>query len=58
MDPTANLTAQIKLAERIIKEFDAGDFVSPAEAAELAELVTALNEWITRGGSLPEQWKR
>lgn len=49
MDPTANLNRQLELAKALV---EAG---SP-EAAELAELVLALDEWLTRGGLRPEPW--
>jgi hypothetical protein len=47
MDPNTNLE-QIRalVAERI----EAGD--------ELVELVEALDNWITRGGFLPRDWKK
>jgi hypothetical protein len=51
MDPTANLNRQLELAE------DLATSGSPA-AAELAELVLALDLWLTRGGFRPEPWAR
>lgn len=52
MDPTANLMEQIDIAFRILESDDIGD------GNRLAELVFALHEWISRGGALPDQWKR
>lgn len=33
-----------------------GDFIS--NALELAELNAALDEWLSRGGFVPDAWKR
>lgn len=51
MDPTANLAMQRSLAKLII-----ADDANYAHAAELAEHVEALDEWISNGGFLPSQW--
>lgn len=68
MDPTANLDATLERARGIIQTIDSseGDDWSETDreileslaqqANELAELVDALNGWITGGGFLPEQW--
>lgn len=48
MDPNANLEEQLRLAEAILDEGEEGN--------RLAELVLALDEWIRRGGFLPEAW--
>jgi hypothetical protein len=54
MDPSENLKRQIELAELIIQHetVDAPDRVGEA-AAELAELVIALDEWRRNGGFDP-----
>ena len=57
MDPDANLAEQAKLARRILAADDAGDYADH-DASRLAELVEALDEWIRRGGFLPQAWKR
>lgn len=49
MDPTANLQEQLRIAKRIANGRD-------ADSVRLADLVIALNEWITRGGFLPAPW--
>lgn len=54
MDPNANLLEQLELAHKIA---EAGPQDSGGYADRLAELVFALNEWIKRGGSLPDVWK-
>ena len=59
MDPNANLKEQLKLAHRILSEFDnekMNGFVLQ-DSERLAELVIALNEWLSAGGFKPEQWK-
>lgn len=56
MDPNFNLQAQLRLAAQLIREDD--DVETAADkGAELAELVLALNEWITKGGFLPQTWR-
>lgn len=58
MDPEANLREQRRLAKAIMKKIDSGqteDLVD--DANRLADLVVALDEWISRGGVLPPSWK-
>ena len=55
MDPDANLAELCELA-RIIIEADE-DEVDAADARRLAELVEALDGWITGGGFLPARWR-
>jgi len=51
MDPNENLREQRRLVRRIL---DTDDLSSKAGlAVRLAELVEALDEWISRGGFLP-----
>lgn len=69
MDPTANLKIQLELAQRIIaRSEEASDEMydsvpdyacgrPSADELELAEHVVALDEWIRRGGFLPETWQ-
>jgi hypothetical protein len=58
MDPNANLEAMRRVAERILNY---RDDVTPMEVAgdagRLADLVVALDEWITKGGFLPKEWQ-
>lgn len=67
MDPNANLKGQLELAKEILGVWDDCDangrltqhqaeHVSD-QAEKLAELVIALNNWISRGGFLPRRWK-
>lgn len=63
MDPTANLAEQREIAARITLAVDTADPstinpVDPDDAARLAELVMALDEWMSRGGFLPAAWQR
>lgn len=51
MDPDANLEEQRELAERLAEGH--GD---EADLLRLAELVLALDRWMTAGGALPERW--
>lgn len=57
MDPDSNLENQIDIANDIlngnVEEEDLAD-----DAAALAELVVALDEWLRRGGALPSSWDR
>lgn len=58
MDPNANLQEQREIVARLL----AGSFTSAAalqsDAYRLAELCEALDEWLTRGGFLPNAWRR
>lgn len=61
MDPNANLAEQIELAGKIIRDSDTADPstinpVDPDDANRLAELVQALDGWLTNGGFLPGRW--
>jgi hypothetical protein len=68
MDPNANLARQRELSQEILTIVDQcsddGEFTEDQElelvhlAANLAEHVQALDEWITRGGFLPEGWAK
>jgi hypothetical protein len=51
MDPNSNLEEQLRLAADLVE-------IGSADAARLAELVLALDEWIRRGGFIPARWNR
>lgn len=53
MDPDANLEALLERAHTI-----AGNPTKDDVANELAELVLALDEWLAKGGGLPEAWTK
>lgn len=68
MDPDANLREQRELARAIIERFDRVDEHTGrysdldmegqiSDAERLAELIQALDEWITKGGFLPKDWR-
>lgn len=54
MDPHANLREQLEITERMLdpdsQSVDTGD------ALRLAELVEALDQWLYKGGMLPNRW--
>jgi hypothetical protein len=52
MDPNANLEEQRRLAKRLVDSPYENDQVQ-----RLAELVLALDEWISKGGFLPARWE-
>ena len=59
VDPDANLKEQIRIAKQIIQAIDKGEEIDMFERGDrLAELVIALDEWITRGGFIPGRWVR
>lgn len=51
MDPNETLTSAIVLARTIVDSEASDD-----NANELAELVLALDEWLTKGGFYPDAW--
>lgn len=53
MDPNENLERQRRIVAGILSSVQADD-----RAVELAELVEALDQWITNGGFLPKEWER
>jgi hypothetical protein len=67
MDPDANITEQLSIARAILRTWDncsedgeltAEQYRAMAQDANrLAELIQALDGWITSGGFLPELWR-
>jgi hypothetical protein len=61
MDPDVNLIEQLKLAEKYIERDPEYDLLHPEETAadiqRLAELVQALDHWMTNGGFTPARWR-
>jgi hypothetical protein len=61
MDPNATLKELRTLAARILSDDVFDDDVAPSEAEaralRLAELVEALDQWLTRSGFLPAAWE-
>lgn len=58
MDPNANLKEQLEQVQLLLygKALSADDYVEVA--GRLAELVEALDEWLSKGGFLPGRWER
>jgi hypothetical protein len=58
MDPNANLKEQRELASKILNEgpFSTDDY--EAMTNRLAELVEALDGWLSNKGFLPGRWSR
>jgi hypothetical protein len=52
MDPNTNLDTQLRLARQLLARES-----TPEDAADLAEHMLALHEWITSGGFLPKTWQ-
>jgi hypothetical protein len=55
MDPTATLIA-IRAIVRTMETTKSSQHLIEL-GVDLSELVTALDEWMTKGGFLPFQWK-
>lgn len=55
MDPNANLQEQRRLVARMLRNEGSA---ATHDVLRLAELVFALDEWISQGGALPHSWGR
>lgn len=53
MDPNANLAEQ----RRLLRRFRQRNRLTAGEANRLAELVDALDEWLSQGGFMPDAWQ-
>lgn len=65
MDPNANLAEQRRIVARLMAAWDSdastlSEFLDAIakDAMRLAELVEALDGWISKGGFLPDAWAR
>lgn len=66
MDPNANLREQREIVARVLARTlpDGADYIQRArhnrqqadDTERLAQLVEALDEWLTKGGFLPADW--
>jgi hypothetical protein len=52
MDPNENLKNQLALAAQIEKESGHSD-----DVRDLVELIRVLDEWLNKGGFLPNRWR-
>jgi hypothetical protein len=58
MDPNANLQEQREIVARIEAYRYMNDTPIERDGYRLSELVIALDEWISKGGFLPDAWRR
>jgi hypothetical protein len=64
MDPNANLAELRRLVARFMQAWDEADEETGAvtidtdDALRMAELVEALDGWLSKGGFLPAAWSR
>jgi len=60
MDPNANIKELLSLAASIRKDYEDedGNGVDQDDANRLAELIEALDGWLSKGGFLPGRWAR
>ena len=65
MDPNTNLKEQRELVARLVKLEKYPDAMSATElqtyaenAMRLVDLVEALDEWLSKSGSLPDAWRK
>lgn len=56
MDPDANLKELRELAQRVLYSVDPDPH--PQDVERLAELVEALDGWLSNKGFLPAAWRR
>lgn len=56
MDPDATLATMRDLRQAIMTSTGGDEDALRSDAFELAELVEALDEWLTKGGFLPTEW--
>lgn len=58
MDPNATLADLRALVAEVIAREDKGVFLPKRQhAVDMAQLVDSLDEWLTRGGFLPNAWQ-
>jgi hypothetical protein len=57
VDPTKNLEEQLRIASRIVEAYENERDLNVDDCGQLAELVIALDSWITRGDYLPASWE-
>lgn len=62
MDPEATLETMARMTARVRRMTETGEVEDlealTAAAEELARAVGAMDEWLRRGGAVPEAWRR
>lgn len=61
MDPNATLEEMRRVADGFADgdfEAEGGDTLKVAKGERLAELVQALDDWMTKGGFAPKDWQK
>ena len=59
MDPNATLKELLEVVERIEKEFfTEGEAICVNDLGTLIEGVVNLDEWLSKGGFLPDRWNK
>lgn len=58
MDPDANLIETRRRVRAILDEEDDVTRATMANGERLAELIEALDGWLSKGGALPQAWRR
>jgi hypothetical protein len=58
MDPNLTLRALRALAAKVLYDWENGNRVDRDAVRALAERFEYLDEWISRGGFLPEPWTK
>lgn len=57
MDINATYQKMLGKSALILVAQDYGDAIDPEDMIELAQAVSDLDEWIRKGGFLPDAWK-
>ena len=57
LDPNVTLEELRSMATEAIRAFDNDEEIASADAAELADAVLRLDEWLSHAGALPTAWK-
>ena len=58
MDPNANLEELRALVRAGNEAHDNGEAPAPEDSERMVELVSSLDEWLSKGGFLPKAWER
>ena len=56
MDPNQTLNELLDCAERVIYHYDGDGVIDIEDSHTLADGIMALNEWLNKGGFLPDEW--